>query len=343
MARPLRIEYPGAFYHVMHRGNASIDIFKSNSDREKFLTSLGKAAARYAIKIHAYCLMPNHYHLLIETPEANLSQSIKWINVSYATYFNRKRNRSGHLFQGRYKAIIVHADEYIKQLSRYIHLNPARAQIVAHVKDYPWSSYPAYSGRAKTPEWLETDWLLPLFGQNAENAKARYRNFVEATPVDEIGNPERKLVSGCILGDQKFVEWIKHNHLKLKADNREIPHQKKLSHSIDTENIVSIVCEAFQCRPESIRQKGKKGNLARDIAIFLCREHSAETGVSLGQFFGGISGAGITLRVHKIHNLIRQDDTLKQCISNLKKRILEHTLDTHPNHNPRWRNFAEYG
>ena len=162
MARPLRIQYPGAFYHVMHRGNVGSDLFKTESDRGKFLEYLRQAVQRYAIKVHTYCLMTNHYHLLIETPHPNLSQAIKWINVSYAVYFNRKRRRSGHLFQGRFKAVLIDADEYLKHLSLYIHLNPVRVGMVAHCKDYAWSSYPVFAGYSQLPEWLETHWLLSL-------------------------------------------------------------------------------------------------------------------------------------------------------------------------------------
>ena len=123
MARPLRVEYPGAFYHVMNRGNAGDSIFKSKKDRERFLECLEKAVERFSLRIHTYCMMGNHYHLLVETLEPNLSKAMQWIHVSYAAYFNRKRDRVGHLFQGRFKAILVEADEYLKQLSRYIHLN----------------------------------------------------------------------------------------------------------------------------------------------------------------------------------------------------------------------------
>ena len=127
MARPLRIEYPGAFYHALSRGNEQKDIFKSMSDREKFLTYLASATERYNAVFHAYCLMSNHYHLMVETPLGNLSQIMKHINCSYTTYFNIKHNRAGHLLQGRYKAILVEADAYAAELSRYIHLNPGGA------------------------------------------------------------------------------------------------------------------------------------------------------------------------------------------------------------------------
>ncbi|MFQ6673753.1 MAG: transposase, partial [Fidelibacterota bacterium] len=130
MARPLRIEYPGAYYHVMNRGNAGENIFPGRDDKEKFLEYLAKAAEQYGIVVHTYCLMSNHYHLLMETPEANLSSAIQWLNVSYAVSYNRKHRRKGHLFGGRFKALLVDAEEYLTHLSRYIHLNPVRAKMV---------------------------------------------------------------------------------------------------------------------------------------------------------------------------------------------------------------------
>ena len=140
MARPLRIAYPGAYYHVTSRGNEQKHVFKSRKDREKFLNYLASATQRYGAVIHVYCLMTNHYHLLIETPEGNLSQIMRHINGAYTTYFNVKRKRSGHLFQGRFKAILVQTVAYAAELSRYIHLNPVRAGMVEKPGDYLWSS-----------------------------------------------------------------------------------------------------------------------------------------------------------------------------------------------------------
>ena len=144
MARPLRITYPGAFYHVTSRGNEQKPVFKSIKDRTKFLEYLKSATERYSAVIHAYCLMDNHYHLLLETPSGNLSRIMAHINGAYTSYFNKKRDRAGHLFQGRYKAIVVEADEYAKELSRYIHLNPVRAGIVKMPEEYKWSNYCYY-------------------------------------------------------------------------------------------------------------------------------------------------------------------------------------------------------
>ena len=152
MARPLRVEYPGAYYHVINRGNNQEKIFLNDRDKQKFLEYLGKANERFSVIIHTYCLMSNHFHLLVQTPEPNLSRAMQWINVSYATYFNRKRGRCGHLFQGRFKAILIDADGYLKHLSRYIHVNPVRAKIVSTPSKYQWSSYSAYIGKEKTPQ-----------------------------------------------------------------------------------------------------------------------------------------------------------------------------------------------
>ena len=138
MARPLRITYPGAFYHVTSRGNERKNVFKSKRDRVKFLEYLDSATKRYDAVIHAFCLMDNHYHLLLETPSGNLPQIMRHTNGAYTTYFNVKRERSGHLFQGRYKAILVDMDEYAKELSRYIHLNPVRAKMVKTPEEYEW-------------------------------------------------------------------------------------------------------------------------------------------------------------------------------------------------------------
>ena len=160
MSRPLRICFPGAFYHITSRGNERKDVFKSKSDKEKFLEYLESAVLRYKGVIHIYCMMSNHYHLLLETPSGILSQIMRHINGAYTNYFNKKRNRSGHLFQGRYKGVLVDIDEYAQELSRYIHLNPVRANMVEAPEQYAWSSYRYYTGFKKPPKWLKTDFIL---------------------------------------------------------------------------------------------------------------------------------------------------------------------------------------
>ena len=183
MARPLRITYPGAFYHITSRGNERKEIFKSLADREKFLFYLESATRRYDAMIHVYCLMSNHYHLLLETPSGNLSQILRHVNGAYTTYFNTKRQRSGHLLQGRFKAILVDMDEYSKELSSYIHLNPLRAKMIDKLEQYRWSSYLDYIGTRKPPAWLERNFILGYFGKKPSIAQRNYREFVQALPI----------------------------------------------------------------------------------------------------------------------------------------------------------------
>jgi REP element-mobilizing transposase RayT len=164
MGRPLRITYPGAHYHITARGNQQKDIFKSRRDREQFLSYLESSAIRYGAVIHAYCLMKNHYHLLMETPDGNLPEIMRHINGAYTNYHNTKRKQVGHLFQGRYMAVLIEADEYLMELSRYIHLNPVRAGITAKPEGYPWSSYLDYIGKRRAPSWLRLDAVKCISG-----------------------------------------------------------------------------------------------------------------------------------------------------------------------------------
>ncbi len=322
MARPLRVEYPGAFYHVINRGNAGEVLFKSKRDREKFYEYLENMVERFSLKIHTYCLMNNHYHLLVETPKANLSKAIQWLNVSYAIYFNRKHQRNGHLFQGRFKSILINADEYLTHLSRYIHLNPVRAGMVEKPADYTWSSYGAFVGNVDSPYWLEMECLLSYYGRKKKEAKKRYKEFVEGIDIKDLTNPEKDLIGGFILGSNDFVNWVKETFLQSFPDDKEIPQLRKIKPRIDINTIIDIVTDEFNYDKEDILLKGRKRNLARDLAIYFCRKLSGEPGVKLGEYFGNISGAGITLRCTYISKLIEKDKKLKRHAERIKKKII---------------------
>lgn len=321
MARPLRIEYAGAYYHVINRGNAGEDIFDSKRDKERFLEYLEKSIEHFSIIIHTYCLMSNHYHLLIETPQPNLSQAIQWLNVSYAAYYNNKHQRSGHLFQGRFKAILVEADAYLKELSRYIHLNPVRAKIVATPAEYGWSSYPACIGKTKPPAWLETKWLLGCFGKRKKEVIKNYKNFVEDVDIKDLENPNKDAVGGFILGGADFVGWVKDTFLATRKDEKEVPELKKLKPRVSTTTILQAVCDEFGCTEDQIREKGRNRNKGRAIAIYLSRYHSGLSCKNLGKVFGGISGAGITMTYKKASREIAQNKRLKGRINRIKRRI----------------------
>ncbi|WP_229590786.1 REP-associated tyrosine transposase [Pseudodesulfovibrio sediminis] len=206
MARPLRIEYPDAFYHVIARGNARLPIFEDDSDRECFLALLGTVSDRFNFVFHSFVLMGNHYHLLLETPDANLSAGMRHINGVYTQSFNRRHGRSGHVFQGRYKAILVDAEEYLVQLSRYVVLNPVRAGMVEKAEEYPWSNYGYMAGLAAPPEWLLVSTVLSCFGENRQQAHTEYQRFVNAP--HECDDFREKLSGGVFLGSQCFKESI---------------------------------------------------------------------------------------------------------------------------------------
>jgi REP element-mobilizing transposase RayT len=322
VARPLRVEYPGAVYHVISRGNAGEDIFDSKRDREKFLEYIGKAAERFSIIIHTYCLMNNHYHLLLETPQSNLSVAIHWLNTSYAAYYNIKHERNGHLFQGRFKALLIDAAEYLKELSRYIHLNPVRARIVAKPIDYKWSSYPAFMGTTKKPDWLETGWSLGNFGKTKKEAIKYYRSFVEQVDTEALENPSKYLVGGFILGDDEFVAWVKDTFLSSREDEKEIPQLKTLKPKVSLKRILEFICDEFGCSKERIIEKGRKRNKAREIAIYLSRDLGGKSCKDLGSFFGGISGSAVTMRYNQTAKEMAHDKRMGNKVNKIKKRIV---------------------
>lgn len=276
MARPLRINYPGAFYHVTSRGNEQREVFKGQRDREKFLSYLESAFERYGAVIHCWCLMGNHYHLLLETPGGNLPQIMRHLNGAYTTYFNVKRRRSGHLFQGRYKAFLVEADAYALELSRYIHLNPVRAGLAARPEDYPWSSYRNYIGRAVTPAWLKTGQILGCVAANAEGAPSRYREFVEDRLGKEYESPLQGAVAGTILGRLAFIDKVKHNHVHSRALANDVPALRQLTARPTVEEILAAVGEEMGAREKE----------ARRIGLHLCHILSGLSLRQLGEIFG---------------------------------------------------------
>ena len=206
MARPLRIEYEGALYHITSRGNARAKIFLGDDDSFLFLETLSKVVSQHAWLCHAYCLMGNHYHLLVETPSPNLSRGMQLLNGIYTQSFNREHKRTGHIFQGRFKAILVEKESHLLELARYIALNPVRAKMVRSARDWPWSSYRATAGLAVTPEFLPVDWILSQFALNRAKAVQAYRQFVRQGRGINVWEA---LEAGSILGRRTFVEEIR--------------------------------------------------------------------------------------------------------------------------------------
>jgi len=208
MARPLRIEYPGAVYHVTARGNARAAVFLDDDDRRRFLALLAETAERERWTCHAYCLMGNHYHLLLETASANLGRGMRQLNGVYTQRFNRAHQRVGHVFQGRYKAILVEKQAYLLELCRYVVLNPVRAGMVAKPGDWLWSSYRRTALAARNDGPAPPAWLLRQFGANDKAARAAYRRFVRAG-VGQTASPWAELQAGLALGGAAFVASLR--------------------------------------------------------------------------------------------------------------------------------------
>ncbi|HEX7151667.1 MAG TPA: transposase [Thermoanaerobaculia bacterium] len=220
MARPLRIEFPGALYHITSRGNEQRRIFKSDRDRTQFLLFLGEVARRFGWSVTAYVLMSNHFHLVIQTPEPNLSKGMHWLKGTYAAWFNRHHRRSGHLFQGRFHALLVEKESYFTQVLRYVVLNPVRAGMVRRPEDYRWSSYRATAGLTVAPEWLDVSAALAIFGSELPAARAEYQAFVE----NGIGCTKRlwdELVNALYLGTEP---WLKQMRTIVESKPRSTDH-----------------------------------------------------------------------------------------------------------------------
>jgi putative transposase len=276
VARPLRIQYPGAFYHVTSRGNDRKAIFRSDRDREKFLSYLQSARERYGGIIHVYCLMDKHYHLLLETPRGNLSEILHHINGAYTTYFNIRRQRCGHLFQGRYRAILVEKDVYCQELSRYIHLNPLRGGMVKDLTRYPWTSYPYYIGLKKKPFWLETEDILGYFGQEVGRAQRKYRGYVEEAIGVELKDPLATVFASTFLGSEGFMNQVRERAKVLKDSvTRNIPVLKALKERPSLEEIKRGIGDVV----------GAKNSLFKKFSIHISHRYGGFPLKEIGRFY----------------------------------------------------------
>ena len=225
MARPLRIELAGGLYHVTARGDRREAIYRDDADRNAWLTLFGEVCERFNWRCHGWCQMTNHYHLIIETPDANLSAGMRQLNGVYTQYFNRAHRLVGHLFQGRFKAILVERDAYLLELCRYVVLNPVRAYMVGQAGDWPWSSYRAMMGLTVPPTWLETDWGLGQFATDRADARTGFAAFVAAG----VGQPSpwTELRHQVFLGSDAFVERAVHDARPRSGELREVPRAQR--------------------------------------------------------------------------------------------------------------------
>ena len=318
MARQLRIEYEGAFYHVTSRGNQKERIFWDDKDRDEFKRILKRTKERYGYLLHAYVLMDNHYHLLIETPYANLKQVMQNINTSYTVYTNRRHNRAGHLFQGRYKAFIVDKASYLLEVGRYIHLNPVRTGIVKRPEDYKWSSYRGYIlGRTEAiVDTADTDDTLYSFSKRRAVAARKYQEFVHAGIKEE--SPLAKAV-GSILGDEVFRKKVI-KYLQETPDKTEIPEIKKIETRHKVEDLIKAVAKYYGIGEEELLKRRKATERQRKIAVYLCKTLSGKKNIEVGRIFG-ITLQAVTNALRGVEKMMEEDRELRKDIALIKKSM----------------------
>ncbi len=315
MARQLRIEFPGAFYHVIQRGIERKNIFASNQDKDRFLFYLNAANNSCRAVFHSYVLMDNHYHLIVETPDASLSKIMHYINTGYAAYFNARHKRIGPLYQGRFKAMLVEQDEYLHYLSCYIHLNPVRAGIVKSPEEYTYSSYNVFTSNLEAPKWLNTGFILSMFDKKASKAKNLYKQFV----IRNIGKEKEIIIQntrkGLLIGNDGFLGYIKEKFIDLNREEPEVPTLREFKTRIEPplEQIKSIV-EKSVTNDKRFR---------RSIAIYLSRKYTQKTLNEIADFYGGIKYTGVSQVWRRIEMRREKNKSIAKLLLELETEIIK--------------------
>lgn len=324
MARPLRIQYPGAVYHITCRGNERREIFRDDKDRKSFLGILKKSVEIYSIRLYAYVLMENHFHLLIETPLGNLSEFMRQFNITYTSYFNRSHKRVGHLFQGRYKSILVDKDNYLSVLSRYIHLNPIRAKArgktnieekIRFLEGYRWSSSGGYIDKRKKEGFIDYSVVLEEYGGDTEKGRKAYRSKIEEDIRE--GLEIRDKLIGSILGGDRFIEGIKERFLKKAKSRRELPAVKELQRYKAKEEIIRAIEEETG---KAISDIIAGGGSLRQIAMDLLYRIGGLKGKEIGEMMG-LDYSTISQGRKRLNEKIQRDRNLKKLSSRIEGRL----------------------
>ncbi len=321
MVRPLRLEYEDAYYHVMNRGRGRQRIFHDSAYYQAFLQTLSEAHGRFGIEILCYCLMGNHYHLLLKTPEGNLSRAMRHIGGVYTQRYNRLKRTDGSLFRGRYKAIVVESDSYQLQLSRYIHRNPLEAKIVTTLEDYPWSSYPAFINKADSPAWLCRDEIYSQLSGSRQRY-ARYKAFVELGTDEEIARFYGKGNVMSVLGSEGFREWA----YSRTSDDEEVIRKRSGISRLPIQAIVDHIANEFGATEDAIltavRGRGGK-NLARWIAMYVCQELGGHRLKAIAKAFKLRRYATVSTTISKLKKLMQEDHRIE-------KQVIRILLDLTP-------------
>ncbi len=318
MARPLRIEFPGALYHVMSRGNERRPIVKDDHDRVRRLEWLRRTVETYGWRLHAFVLMNNHEHLYVETPEPNLSAGMQHLNGSYTSYFNHRHDRGGHLFQGRYKAHLIENEGHFWEVSRYIHLNPVRGKVVDRPQEWRWSSYPGYHWAVRQLPWVTYRYVLAEFGRDEKKARQRYRRFVDAGVDSMPAAPWRDAVEGLIVGGERYVEQVQELLIGRRTD-RSVEDLEALRPRPSLRRIVQAVAESFGADISMWAPGRRVDGEARAVAAFLARRRFGYRAREVADALGYTSHGGVVGAIRRIESSApaarRQVDRLEATIT----------------------------
>jgi REP element-mobilizing transposase RayT len=325
MARPLRICYPNAFYHVTCRGNDRRAIFKDDQDRRAFLERLRQSLQIYTVRLHAYVLMNNHFHLIVETPKANLSEFMRHFNVSYTGYYNRRHRRVGHLYQGRFKAIVVDRDTYLLELSRYVHLNPVRIKSprqrggreqLRELQNWSWSSLAGYLESKSSQAWVSYEAVLGEVG----GSRDRYVQFVRDGLNQGYRTPWEDLRGQVVLGEKSFVEALKRSKGRVKGNAKDQPSYRMLQR-IDVQEIIEQAASYFKLAREELTKKRSGHRRERAVIMELMHRHSGIKQRAIGERVGGLDEALVSRERKTIREKIESDSRVRKWYRDIEARL----------------------
>jgi putative transposase len=330
MTRPLRIQYPDAYYHVTCRGNEGKEIFRDQEDRMEFFRLLARSVDIFEVYLLAYALMPNHFHLLVCTPKGNLSEVMRHFNISYTGAFNRKYHRSGHLYQGRYKAFLIDGNNYLLEVSRYIHLNPLRIKTKEPLKKR-WqdllrndsTSLAGYLNQKYRKAFVHYHTILDYFGGESRNASHEYRKFVAYGMENEIPNPLEIGKGTDIIGKDDFIDGIKRLFGKEKRDKksiREQPALRELDKSIIPDELIDRYARLVQKNREELTTKGKQSTERAMLMEFLYR-FCKITQPEIGKLVGGIDYSAVSLARKRLHLKIRNEPEWEKKFNQIRNKL----------------------
>ncbi|MCF8057074.1 MAG: transposase [Desulfocapsa sp.] len=319
MARPLRIEYPDAWYHVTNRGRHGEKVFADSEDFKAFIALLQETSEMFSLRISAFCLMSTQYHILVQTPAGNLSRAMRHINGVYTQRYNRRWSIDGQLFRGRYRSVLVEEDRYLLELLRYIHRNPVRAQMCSTVNDYRWSSHKGYISSAKKWGWLYNDFLLGMFAPKKKKARRQYREFVYCEDSDQITDFFSKKKLPSFFGSQDFIDRVKATYHQLQG-HKEIPQSRQLAPTIS--QIKELVCQCYEVEEQRLVQS-KRGqtNEPRNVAVYLARKKCGLRLEGIGREFGLENYSSVSSIVTRTEKQLSQNQELRDKVDRICLRL----------------------